>query len=204
MRRDAGPAFGCARSLPRSRPARRVTVRGPYGLQIQASEPVLGEGGCLRRPPFRRVDVSAVTAVRTFTATARLGSRGHWCSSPRSVVTTYTAINSLKASTRPHDAALVRVSYLRRRPPSPDYSSGGTVARWDWMKPATCADTGEVAHLPAPTVASEGARGPSDCAAGELLARLRPSQPSCECHFLVGAWSKASAVWSMDETPGDQ
>jgi len=38
--------------------------------------------------------VLAVTAMVTFTAIAESRRRGHWCSSPRFVVTTYAAINS--------------------------------------------------------------------------------------------------------------
>ena len=48
--------------------------------------------------------VLAVTAMVTFTAIAESRRRGHWCSSPRFVVTTYAAINKIEA--------LIRADYL--------------------------------------------------------------------------------------------
>jgi hypothetical protein len=42
--------------------------------------------------------LAVTTAMVTFTAIAESRRRGHWCSSPRFVVTTYAAINILNAS----------------------------------------------------------------------------------------------------------
>jgi hypothetical protein len=58
--------------------------------------------------------VLAATAVVTFTAIAESRRRGHWCSSPRFVVTTYAAINTERAAAAMVDTFPIYENLWRR------------------------------------------------------------------------------------------
>jgi hypothetical protein len=68
--------------------------------------------------PSGRIQVSVFTAVMPFAATAGSARRGHWCSSPQSVVTTYAAINTANGNApverRERLGGLLNFYYYRR------------------------------------------------------------------------------------------
>ena len=113
VQRDHGP-LRCQARHPRG-PVRPKTGRtatsrsggaiegteGPASVSsLCASHPRLHDGGRRRCRPHtprpRPSPLTATTTVMSFAAIVGSCRRGEWCSSPRSVVTTYAAINMLR------------------------------------------------------------------------------------------------------------